>query len=98
MMNKFKQVLNIAQQILQGIYKSIFKDPNTEKVAKYRMSVCNTCPKQGYLINIHIPWTQIVIRLFKQCKECKCLLLLKSHSFNIDKEKNATCPLGLWAI
>jgi hypothetical protein len=96
MIKKILNILNIAQQILQGIYKSIFKDPNTEKVAKYRMSVCTTCPKQGYLINTSIFNTNI--KLVKQCKECKCLLLLKSHSFNIDKEKNATCPLGLWAI
>lgn len=96
MLKKIKNILNILQQILQGIYKSIFRDPNTEKIAKYRMSVCSTCPKQGYLININT--FNISIKLFKQCKQCHCLLLLKSHSFNIDKEKNATCPLGLWAI
>lgn len=96
MLKKLQNLPNITQQIFQGIIKSIFKDPNTEKIAKYRLSICAVCPKQGYLINIHILGK--VFRFIKQCKECGCLLQLKTHSFNIDKEKNATCPQGLWAI
>lgn len=95
-MEKINKLFNIAQQIIKGIFKSIFKDPNTEKIAKYRMSICKTCPKQGYLINISI--FGIKIKLIKQCKSCGCLLQLKTHSFNIDKKKNATCPEKKWFI
>jgi hypothetical protein len=45
--------------------------------AKTRMDICNACPK--------------LIQATKQCKECGCLMHLKT------KLPNASCPLGKWS-
>ena len=55
-------------------------NPNVEKVdtsiSESRMSVCIDCDRY--------------ISLTKQCKECGCVMPLKT------KLKNATCPLNKW--
>lgn len=55
-------------------------NPNVEKVdtsiSESRMSVCTDCDR--------------FISLTKQCKECGCVMPLKT------KLKNATCPLNKW--
>jgi hypothetical protein len=55
-------------------------NPSVEKaetaVSELRMSVCTDCDR--------------FISLTKQCKECGCVMPLKT------KLKNATCPLNKW--
>jgi hypothetical protein len=55
-------------------------NPSVEKaetaVSESRMSVCTDCDR--------------FISLTKQCKECGCVMPLKT------KLKNATCPLNKW--
>ncbi len=82
------KIFKIPKQILQGIIKSIFKDPNTERIAKYRLNICSVCPYQGYLINISILGKQF--RFIKQCKDCGCILSLKSRSLESE------CPQNKW--
>lgn len=47
-----------------------------EEVSKERMELCKACPK-------YIPLTH-------QCKECGCLMNLKTQL------PNAVCPIGKW--
>ena len=55
-------------------------NPNTEYAeeaeAERRYSICKTCPE--------------LIDLTKQCKQCGCIMSLKS------KLQHATCPLDKW--
>lgn len=57
-----------------------FLNPKTEyaseEEAQKRYDICNWCPK--------------FISLTTQCKECGCIMKLKT------KLKNANCPLGKW--
>lgn len=76
-------MLQKIQQIIEGYFKLVFKDPKVEKIAKYRMSVCNACPSKGHLISTN------KIKLFEQCKECGCILSAKTRS-------SSECPLNKW--
>jgi len=55
-------------------------NPNVEKAseeaAEARYAICLDCPE--------------LIKLTKQCKQCGCLMVLKT------KLKNAQCPLQKW--
>jgi len=55
-------------------------NPNIEKaseeLAEERYAICAACPE--------------LIKLTKQCKQCGCLMVLKT------KLKNARCPLQKW--
>lgn len=84
---KISEAFKILKQIIKGTIKSIFKNSRTEKIAKYRLSVCSACPYQGYLINVVIFGTRI--KLITQCKDCGCILKLKSRS-------DSTCPQNKW--
>lgn len=48
----------------------------TDEEAKQRMDICSACPQ--------------LIQLTKQCKECGCIMPVKT------KMKLAECPLGKW--
>lgn len=55
-------------------------DPNTPRAPKHvqekRMSTCSSCPQ--------------FFKPTKQCKECLCIMPLKTQLLN------ATCPLNKW--
>jgi hypothetical protein len=48
----------------------------TEDIAMHRYNICLLCPE--------------LIKLTKQCKQCGCVMTLKTHL------EKATCPIGKW--
>ena len=75
------------KQIIEGYFKLMFKDPKVEKIAKYRKSVCDVCPKKGHLVNIST--LGINIKAVQQCKDCGCILVAKQRS-------SSECPMNKW--
>lgn len=49
-----------------------------EEIHKERMAICNECPQ--------------LIKATSQCKECGCIMNLKT------KLPNASCPLNKWGV
>lgn len=79
--------LDIIQNIINGYWNMLFPKPSIEKLAKYRMSICNTCPHKGYYY-----FTLFKFKLWKisKCNRCGCVLNAKTRSLE------AKCPINKW--
>lgn len=72
--------MSIFNDIVDGWYHLIIKDPATEEVAKERSKICSECEKLDCISN----------SFYLHCGKCGCYIPAKVRS------KSSKCPLNLW--